>query len=174
MFTKDIYNAILASLEANVQAIRYIDFDFGQLDETPPTVSFPCVLITFGSSDDVVSKYNGQQEGTMQMTVKIACKLHERTNSLTPQQNRDAALSHLDVFADVHLNIEGLEGNSFGKITRTGFDGSQSKPGIKIWENTYNVPFMEVASNAHKFVAWKNTTPTPTALPQLDLTQEYE
>ena len=173
MFTKDIFNAILDAL-TNVEAIRYVDFDLGQLDEAPPTVSFPCVLIQFGSSDDVVSKYNGQQEGTMQMTVKIACKLNERTANITPSVTRNAALSHLDIFADVHLNIEGLEGDTFGKITRTGFDGSQSKPGIRIWENVYNVPFMEVASNAHKFGAWKNTTPAPTSLPNLDLTAEYE
>jgi len=49
---KTIYNAITARLKEKVPAIRWIDFDKGQLDSMDrPAVAFPCALLTISVSN---------------------------------------------------------------------------------------------------------------------------
>ena len=72
---KTIYTAVMARLKEQVPAIRWIDFDKGQLDSSDrPAVAFPCALISIGinNTKDITST---SQDCTA--TLKIA-SLHSR------------------------------------------------------------------------------------------------
>jgi len=118
---KAVYQAISARITAQVPAIRWVDFDLGQLDATPPPVSWPCALIDFAG--DTVEQF-GDNAGaeTLAIEVVLGFRLRERTHSKTTETFRDEALEHLDTVEAVRTALEGLSATTFTPLAYNGFD----------------------------------------------------
>lgn len=117
---KEIFTAIQAKIQADVAAIRWVDFDMGQIDQTQPPVSFPVVLVDFSAA---IVEPTGDDTTTETLVVELTVgfKLRERTHSKANNTFREEALSHLDLLEDVRHAIDGLSGDTFSSLNYSGF-----------------------------------------------------
>ncbi len=117
---KEVFNAVQAKITADVTAVRWVDFDLGQLDAAPPPVSFPCALIDMYAST-VEPTSDATTTETLVVEVTIGFKLRERTHSKAATNFKDEALGHLDVVDAVRAALDGLSGSTFNAMTYSGF-----------------------------------------------------
>jgi hypothetical protein len=128
---KAIFTAISAQIVAQVAAIRWVDFDLGQLDTEKPPVSFPCALVGF-SAGDYIAIGQDASIGTVGVEIVVAFQLRERTHSKASAPFRDEALEHLDTLDAVRIALEGLDGNTFKALTYLGFSNDK-RPDLRVW-----------------------------------------
>lgn len=138
---------------ATIPALKYIDEDWGQLDDyspNPPT-QFPLVLIDIGSlqySD--ISKDRSlipvnRQMATGTIVLSIANLKLTNTSARTPQSQKDAAWSIWDIVEEVHKKLHGksVEGSA-GAMMRANMRKVKRDDGIQEYEVTYTIGITNV------------------------------
>lgn len=127
---KEIFTVIQNAV-ADLDGIRWVDFDLGQLDQEKPPVSFPCALIGFDSGDYSLIA-NDANVGTVRVEVALAFRLRERTHSITEQQYREEGLEHLDTVEAVRVQLTGLSGDTFQGLEYLGFSNDR-RADLRVW-----------------------------------------
>ncbi len=158
------FQEITAPLVAHA---RYVDLDLGQLEQETPPVSYPCILISLGSSPVVVNGV-GLDQVSLNFTVRVAFKLFERTSSITPDTYRNQALSHLDKLRDVHAALAGLAGTSFSALAMTQYWSNEKRADIRVYQASYGTLLESPATdstgtpsgNGGNYIPWADITPT--------------
>lgn len=117
---KDVFTSIQNKITQSVPAIRWTDFEMGQLNDPKPPVSWPCALIDF-SANTVEPGSDLSVTEKLSVEITLGFKLRERTHSKTQAIYKDEALEHLDTVEAVRTALEGLAGQSFAGLTYTGF-----------------------------------------------------
>lgn len=103
---KNIYQAILAQLEAQVPELKWIDLDKGQMNFERPPVLFPAALIDI----DVVKAQNlnsRRQLCDAAINVKLCFDYGGNTDANTPTQARQDSLGYFDLKEKVYANLQG-------------------------------------------------------------------
>lgn len=150
---KEIYTAIRDAITANVTAIRWVDFDLGQLEQEIPPVSWPCALVQF-QDGLFVNLAVGSQQATLNIKIRIAHKVFERTHSKTNASYQAAGLAHLDVINDLHDALEGLEGTTFTALNRQGF-ATEPRADLRVYSLIYQTVYREnKTSEENKYTPW--------------------
>lgn len=132
---KTTFKEITAKI-LEVAAVRWVDFDLGQLEQEHPPVSYPCVLVGLGNSP-VFSSSGTIDQVELSITIRVAFKLYERTSSVNSDTYRDAALVHLDTLADIHAKLNGLSGTNFNTIGRVDYWNNEKRADIRVYSATY-------------------------------------
>jgi hypothetical protein len=167
---------IVDAIKPNIK-IRWIDFDLGQLEQETPPIAFPCVLIGLGSSP-IVSNSGRVDQVSLQITIRVAFRLFERTHSVTADMYRDAALTHLDMLRDVHAQLNGLTGTNFSALTRTQYWSNEKRADIRVYQCSYGTILEDDGTDTNDtpggghgpvYVPWSDLTPFS---PDLLLDQE--
>ena len=127
----EIYKQVRNQLLAEVPAIRFIDFDNGQLDYY---VSYPCALIDIS---DIAYNDSGDQDNwaACEVTIKLAFEVYENTNSLTPNDN---ALDHADTVTATLNALRGFEFDNSDTFTRRRLSRIPAQ-GLKVYSAVFNV-----------------------------------
>lgn len=152
---KALYLAINAAIASKVPAIRWVDFDMGQLDVNEPPVSWPCVLVDFNSSQVESGAENTSLELTS-VDVVIGFKLRERTHSKTDTAFRDEALEHLDTVDAVRVALQGLAGSGFAGLSYTGFTRDK-RSDYRVYRQRYTCETFPSSPDS-KYIPWPNAT----------------
>ena len=144
---KALFLHISDTIAAKAPAIRWTDFDLGQLDggQNAP-VSYPCALVSFGEAN-----YNrfgaGLRMAVQPFRLRLAFTVRERTHSKNDTAFRDEALAHLDVVEAVKNALTKTTGSAiFGGIELTGQSNEQRADhriyqlsfSCKVWEDPNN------------------------------------
>lgn len=140
---KALFLHISDTIAAKVAAIRWTDFDLGQLDsgQNAP-VSFPCVLVSFDTAN--YTRFGAKLRMAEQpFRLRIAFTVRERTHSKNDPTFRDEALAHLDALEAVKNALIGTSGMAFGGIELTGQSNEQRADhriynllfSCKVWED---------------------------------------
>lgn len=139
---KDLFKAISDAITTKVPAVRWVDFDLGQLDtgEAPP-VSFPCVLVGFGNAG-YSNLSNLVQMGEVQVVIRVAFKTFERTHSAATESFRDVGLAHLDTLKAIHFALQGLSGTAFSPMSREGMS-QENRADLRVYRYTYGTIYTE-------------------------------
>lgn len=132
---KTTFKEITAPLVA-LAGFRYVDLDMGQLEQETPPVSFPCILVGLGGSP-VLANTGIVDQVNLNITVRVAFKLFERTASTTADTYRDLALAHLDQLKDVHAALNGLAGTNFSALQRVQYWGNERRADIRVYQASY-------------------------------------
>jgi hypothetical protein len=141
---KEIYIALCDRLTLLVPALKWIDFDYGQIDsqaERPP-VAFPACLI------DVAYQTCSDQAGTDQLvkaniTLRLAFDRTGETYHKSPV--RSAALAVLNVLATVHAAMQGWNSaGAFAPLSRVSAQRERRRDGLQVFRVTYTTDFEEV------------------------------
>jgi hypothetical protein len=155
---KEIFTAFQAAIAAQVPAVKFTDFDLGQLDVANPPVSFPCTLLAFtGSEISVIGTVN--EEETVVIEVATAFRLRERTHSVANSTYRDEALTHLDTVEAVRLALSGLSGTTFTALQYRGFTLDR-RADLRVYRQHFDTSYYAEPSgeNTPQYVPWPNPT----------------
>ncbi|HHU96845.1 MAG: hypothetical protein QM237_10845 [Bacteroidota bacterium] len=138
---KTIYNAITARLKEKVPAIRWIDFDKGQLDSMDrPAVAFPCALLTISVSN-ARNITDHVQECTGRVRVRLAFDRQMKTDAATPPEHLEKALEPYDVIADVYAALQGFGTANFDPLVRARQDAEKRSDGLFVYFIEFSVIF---------------------------------
>jgi hypothetical protein len=103
---KQAFTSLCDRLETNVPALRWIDWDNGQLEAERPAVTYPCCLIDliYPSCDDIAKQ---EQIADVEIVLRISFDHRGATNAATSAENRTTAMSVFDTIEDVHKQLQG-------------------------------------------------------------------
>jgi hypothetical protein len=143
----------IQNLLATIPELKYIDEDWGQLDDyspNPPT-QFPLALIDIGSlqySDigrDKAATPQNRQMATGTIVISIANLKLSNTSFKAPQSQKNNAWSIWDIVQSVHEKLHGIkvEGSS-GAMMRTNNRKVKRDDGIQEYEVTYTIGMSNV------------------------------
>lgn len=143
--------AVLKSIQdilAVIPELKYIDEDWGQLDDyspNPPT-QFPLALIDIGSlqySDigkDRTATPQNCQMATGTIVISIANLKLTNTSARAPLTQKNQAWSIWDIVESVHIKLHGvIIGGSAGAMMRTAMRKVKRDDGIQEYEVTYTI-----------------------------------
>lgn len=120
---KTIYTSVIERLKTTVPALRDIDMDYGQLEQTNPPVAYPCALITLNIpecknlTDDI-------QDCKAEISIRLAFDPLNAgsTAAHSPEEVRERSLSPYEIIADVYTALQGfndMERRAQGKESRS-------------------------------------------------------
>lgn len=150
--SKVVLKSIQDILET-IPAMRYVDEDWGQLDDYsphPPT-QFPLTLIDIGNlqfSDigkDRSTTPQNRQMATGTIVLSIANLRLTNSSAKAPINQKNLAWSIWDIIEDVHKKIHGVVvGGAAGALMRTAMRKVKRDDGIQEYEVTYSVGMTNV------------------------------
>lgn len=140
---KEVFTQICNRIENMVTALRWIDWDNGQIDILSgqrPAVAFPACLvdISYPSCDDT-SRLG--QIVTANVTLRLVFMLTGETNHKSPV--RDEALEVFDVVEAVHNALQGWGSDELSNFSRVNATPEKRKDGLKVYRITYQTAFTE-------------------------------
>ena len=142
---------LLLSLQnqlATATALKYIDEDWGQLDDygahTP--VKWPCCLIDFTDADysdigtDRAATPKNRQQALGSITLNFANLKLTNTSKLAPIGQKDDAYLLLGIIEDAHKIIQGFRpAENSGGLIRKSFKRVKRDVGIQQYRVVYNI-----------------------------------
>ena len=139
---KVIYSAVMARIKEKVPAIKWIDWDTGQLEANTerPSVRFPCALITISipQAKDITETI---QDCTTHVVVRLAFDPMERTNSEAAPEVREEKMLPYDVISYVYAALQGFETPQFHGLSRTSQAKENNRNGLFIYRITFKTDF---------------------------------
>lgn len=119
----------LVELLGTISEIKYIDLDFGQLQEEKPPLAYPAVLIRLSESRENIDHLFQIVTGNISLTV-ISKPMGE-TNGLTPAKIRDNSLSYLSLNEAIYKKLQGYSGGNFDAWSNLGKKDQLIRKGVK-------------------------------------------
>lgn len=158
-----LFLAIQARIKDQCPDIRYIDQDVGQLDyyETRPPISWPAVLLDFGSFD---FKDIGEhvQMGNGRVTLRLAFSPFSSANSLVPDITKEKALLFYEIEYRLHMALHAWEATDFsGNMVRRSAKTEMRDDPFRVRELQYELNFEDYSTQfgRNKHLARPKITP---------------
>ncbi|WP_076752768.1 hypothetical protein [Elizabethkingia anophelis] len=129
----------LLELLGTVTEIKYIDLDYGQLQEEMPPLSYPAVLVRISESrEDVDNLY---QIVTGNITLTVINKLMGESNSLAPQLAREKGLAYMQLNEKIYKALQGYKDSYYSTFTNKSKADQLLRKGAKTvvqqWETVW-------------------------------------
>lgn len=141
---KEVYTKVQERLHALIAdgGLAYVGEDWGQLDlyDSRPPVNFPCCLFD-ATSADYSDASRGRQDGIGHITIRIADYRPVNVSSMAPDNAR--AFDMIDTLEAVYRAVQGLEGETFSKLTRVSLRKAKRDDGIREFEMTFRFGFVD-------------------------------
>lgn len=142
---------LLLNLEAQlatVTAIKYIDEDWGQLDDYGPhtPVKWPCCLVDFADAEysdigiDRSATPQNRQQTLVSITFNFANMKIGNSSKNAPINQKDQAYLLLGIIEDAHKKIHGFRPvENSGSLIRKSFRRIKRDDGIQQYRVVYNI-----------------------------------
>lgn len=143
---KNIYTLIAERLQNEVEDIRWIDLDNGQIDffEYRANVDFPAVLINIKYPNCQNVGTNGEQECDVDIELRCVFNLFDETNIHAPEEVRERALEIFDIMNKIHACLQNWRNDgTCGIITRTAVAKETRTDGSKIYNMNYRTTYFD-------------------------------
>lgn len=144
---QDIIQAIQNKV-AEVTTLKYVDEDWGQLDDYSPNppAQFPCALIDIASlvfentgRDNSATPIN-RQTAVGSITITIANLKLSNTSKRAPQAQKDNAWSVFGILDDVHKKVHGWKPTgTTGALMRKSHKRVRRDDGIQEYQIVYEI-----------------------------------
>ena len=145
---KQIYLSISNRLNTLVPDLKWIDYDWGQLNEERPAVAFPCALIDIAFPD---CKNLAEGAGAVEqmvnasITIKLAFQPLGDSQVSAPDDTRAKALKPLDTIASLHTALQGWNGDgTFAGLARRRGSPTPGHNKLKIFNLVYETTFINI------------------------------
>lgn len=149
---KTLFLALQERILQEVEEIRYIDQDLGQLSEDRPPLSLPAVLIDF-SDFDFEDLAENKQIGEGAVVVKLVFDVYSNSNNLTPEEWKNKALSFYDTEWSIFKALQGWKPHdpswSYGYMMRTNVVTEGSYPGLRVRNLQFSISFEDDKAVTH-------------------------
>lgn len=105
-----LFLAIQEKIKNDVAEIRWIDQDFGQLEdyEVRPPVSFPCVLIDFNETS-YEEMNQRRQQANITFTLRLGFPAFSYAANTAPQSVKELALQYYELEQRLFESIQGFD-----------------------------------------------------------------
>jgi hypothetical protein len=151
----NLFEAILQKLETEVPALRYIEQDFGQLEnyEIRPSVAWPCALIDIEELkySDANNHHNQIAEGII--SIRLGMVKYTDANNLTPTLIRAAAHQYYELEHTAYKVLHGWNPAGFGKLLRRASGTERREDDIRVRIIKFSVSFTDDSAKKDKTMA---------------------
>jgi hypothetical protein len=141
---KTLFLAISDRLKTQIEALKWIDLDTGQLEhyEGRPAVLFPCALIDieYPNCEDLDSL---SQKVDATITLRLAFEPKGETNTAAPDLTRTRALTILDTVEAIHDALQGYTENEFSELSRANLKIEKREDPLKVYNLIYTTTLQE-------------------------------
>jgi len=138
-----LFLAIQNRIITEVPEIKYIDQNLGQYmhEEFRKQILSPTVLIDFPVTD--FSELQGNNQfGAVTIAVTLFYDIWNSTNSLTPEDIKEAGLQYLDVDHKLFMALQGWNPDHCEALNRTQSKGhNANETGLRVKETTFTTQF---------------------------------
>jgi hypothetical protein len=139
-----IFTAVQDRLTAKVEELKWVDYDFGQLDvyHMRPPVQFPCALIDI-ELPETRERGERMQQCRVALIVRIAFEQPGQTNNKTPELVKEKALSIFNILKKIHAALHGYDSAEFGKIVRRSLTTERREDPLKVFNMRFETSYTE-------------------------------
>ena len=134
---KNIIDKVKTRLQT-VEELKYIDSDWGQLDQEPPAVKWPCALVDIDNADYEDLGRGGQM---VDVHVKVTVALQRLTPGSTASRRRAESYKDYELLGEVHNALHLYGEAEFTPLLRSRFYKEPSEPGTVIYNLTYHTSY---------------------------------
>jgi hypothetical protein len=143
---KQIYELIAQRIQNQVEEIKWIDLDNGQIDyyEYRVNVDFPAVLINikYPYCEDIGT--DGIQLCDVEIELRTVFNLFDETNIDAPQQVRDNALEIFQIINKIHACLQNWRNDgTCGTISRQSITKESRTDGSKVYSMVYKTTYYD-------------------------------
>lgn len=143
---KKLYLALVDALD-QLGIFAYVDFDYGQLKETEPSVAYPAALIKI-NVPSVEEHQKKLIEESASFEIIIVSKQIGDTNNLTSEGIRNNSLAYLDSVEAVRNALQGNQFEDSGSISYKGATERDLRKGLKTIALRFEVSYVvQIASS---------------------------
>ncbi len=142
----NIFLSIQERIKTNAPSIKHIDQDLGQLKNTRPPLSWPCVLIDFEDFNFEDLSENVQlTNGTV--VLRLGFAPHSNTSAATPAPFAEQALNYYDIEWQLHQLMHGWRPlKNVGTLCRTSATTQKRNDAYRIREIRYSIAFEDYST----------------------------
>ena len=138
---KELYQLIVAELK-KVPEIKWIDFDYGQLENEKLGLKFPCGLIKLNSNNKDIDESGSQQKNpTVQLRLAWDA-LGSRTSADTPESVLSRSLAWSATAKQVYDLFQGNELGDYNAFECTSEGQESRSDGKVVYKYTFNTEIM--------------------------------
>lgn len=142
---KDIIKAIQDRIRSEVPEVKYIDIDYGQLNESNPPVKYPAVIIDVEGMD--CQQWEEDGEAKMQLvtaTFRITLAWMHTAPTNQASDSRDVSLKYYDLMSKLHQALQGYgDGEHFNRLQRERMVSRLSADGMIQKDMYYTTVFVD-------------------------------
>jgi hypothetical protein len=145
---KQIYLTIANRLKNEVPDLKWIDYDWGQLNGERPAVAYPCALIDVAYTDcrNIAEGWETtDQRVNANITLKLIFQPIGDSSMAAVAESRSAALAALDLIDILHAAMQGYNGNGdckFAALQRRRATSMSRSDKHKIYVLVYDTTFI--------------------------------
>ena len=135
----------LIELLTEIPELKYIDLNFGQLQEEKPPLIYPAVLINIDASttDDVQDVFQ-IMTGNFELTLCV--KMLNESNAASPVEVREKALEYFEISEKIYKKLQGFQDNYFESFSRKTVRDQTFRKGLKTAVQRFETSWREIAS----------------------------
>ena len=145
---KQIFLAVSARLADSVKDLKWIDYDWGQLNEERPPVAFPCALIDIAFTEcKNLAEGQGAKEQMVNatITIKLAFQPLGESQVTAPDDSRTNALKPLDTISSLHTTLQGWNGSGImSGLSRRRGAAIPRRDKLKVYNIVYETRFINI------------------------------
>ncbi len=131
---KAIINDVMDRLQ-EVDGIKYVDKNWGQLMCDPPAVKYPCALVDIGDAD---YENLGSGEQVVSVVVDVVVSVQRLTPSSTASRRRVDSYADLELLAKVQNALHLYGTDKYQPLIRSRMYKEDTEPGV----STYHVRYL--------------------------------
>ena len=135
---KAIINDVMDRLQ-EVDGIKYVDKNWGQLMCEPPAVKYPCALVDIRDAD-YEELGTGGQVATVGVEVIVSCQ--RLTPSSTASRRRVDSYADLELLAKVQDALHLYGTAAYQPLLRSRFYKEETEPGVSTYHLTYRTSYI--------------------------------
>lgn len=135
---KAIINDVMDRLQ-EVDGIKYVDKNWGQLMCEPPAVKFPCALVDIGDADYEDIGSGGQ---VVSVVVNIEVSVQRLTPSSTASKRRVDSYADLELIGKIHNALHLYGTDKYQPLLRIRFYKEDSEPGVSTYRVMYRTGYI--------------------------------
>lgn len=126
-----LFVRLQAHLKTQVPDLRWIDQDFGQLEQERPPVSYPCALIDF-TDWNFENWGENIQSAAGAVVIRLAFDAWSNTNNLTPSLWKDKGLVFYDIEYKIYKALQGWKPDNYGYLLRESVATEQREDNLRV------------------------------------------
>lgn len=136
----EILKSVQARLADAFPQVKYIDKDWGQLEQEVPAVGFPCILLDV-ERVEYTDMGGGWQLADATLTVTVANQRTNASSAHAPSAAKNLSYYALELTEQVHRKLQGFHAAVYSPLTRTRFDKVASGARYECYEMRYETQY---------------------------------